>query len=119
MARRKPHFWMLWGQIPGRMADLRRVGSRVLERFYEAAKFYKADVIVRITADCPLADPEIIDSQILEFIRAKDLDYLANALPLTIKTQVRYLINTRHYLHLLDLLFRFGVSFIFYWGPML
>ena len=33
----------------------------VLARYYHCAKFYKADIIVRITADDPLKDPAIID----------------------------------------------------------
>ena len=33
----------------------------VLDRFYQAAIFYKADLIVRITGDCPVIDPNIVD----------------------------------------------------------
>ncbi len=36
----------------------------VLGRYYQCAKKYKANVIVRITADCPLIDPELIDKAI-------------------------------------------------------
>jgi spore coat polysaccharide biosynthesis protein SpsF len=39
----------------------------VLDRFYQAAHAYEADVIVRITADCPLIDPGLIDLTIKAF----------------------------------------------------
>ncbi len=39
----------------------------VLARYYYAAKQYPADAIVRITADCPLIDPHIIDKVISSF----------------------------------------------------
>ena len=40
----------------------------VLKEFYEAAVFFNVDIIVRICADCPLIDPEIIDQCIDEFL---------------------------------------------------
>ncbi len=39
----------------------------VLDRYYKAAIKYKADAILRITADCPLIDPEIVDKIIKTF----------------------------------------------------
>jgi spore coat polysaccharide biosynthesis protein SpsF len=36
----------------------------VLDRYYQAAKTHSADTIVRITADCPLIDPEVIDQTV-------------------------------------------------------
>ena len=56
--------------------------KNVLNRFYESAIFTKADVIVRITGDCPLVDPCLVDECIKEFKRA-DVDYLSNTLPPT------------------------------------
>ena len=49
----------------------------VLSRFYNIAKNEKADLIVRITADCPLLDPAIVDKVISEFISHKP-DYCSN-----------------------------------------
>ena len=45
----------------------------VLDRYYSAAKFYKADAILRITADCPLIDPYTIDELILRY-KSSNLD---------------------------------------------
>lgn len=39
----------------------------VLDRYYRAAIYYKAENIVRITGDCPLIDPQIVDNVIKEF----------------------------------------------------
>ncbi len=56
--------------------------DNVLDRFYQAAINYKADVIVRLTGDCPLADPEIIDRAIALFM-AGQYDYLSNTVERT------------------------------------
>ena len=52
----------------------------VLSRYYDCAITFKADIIVRITADCPLIDPEIIDKSIKTFLNEK-VDYFANTVP--------------------------------------
>lgn len=49
----------------------------VLDRYYNCAKKYDSDIIVRITSDCPLIDPEIIDKCINEF-KKNNLDYFSN-----------------------------------------
>ncbi len=51
----------------------------VLDRYYQTAKKFNADPIVRITADCPLIDPEIIDS-VVRYYLDKEYDYVANTL---------------------------------------
>jgi spore coat polysaccharide biosynthesis protein SpsF len=54
----------------------------VLDRYYRAAKKYQADFIVRITSDCPLIDPEVIDQVVQEFLeRQPEVDYASNTWP--------------------------------------
>ena len=54
----------------------------LVDRFYQAAKVFNADIIVRITADCPLVDPEITDNVINFFLSNRnDYDYVSNARP--------------------------------------
>lgn len=55
----------------------------VLDRYYQAAKQAEADVIVRLTADCPFIDPGMLDDNIRTFLAADPpLDFAANRLPL-------------------------------------
>ncbi len=59
----------------------------VLDRYYQAAKESKADIIVRITADCPVIDPGLIDDCVKKVISDQSsvdsgrFDFAANRLP--------------------------------------
>ncbi|MCJ7518123.1 MAG: glycosyltransferase family protein [Anaerolineaceae bacterium] len=52
----------------------------VLDRYYQAAKAYDAGIVVRLTADCPLIDPALVDETIEQLI-AVGADFAANRLP--------------------------------------
>ena len=47
----------------------------VLNRYYETATYYKSDIIIRVTSDCPLIDVQYIDMMI-EYYLKNNLDYL-------------------------------------------
>jgi len=53
----------------------------VLDRTYQAARLYRAAVIVRITADCPLLDPQLVDECVGAFTAQGAYDFVANRLP--------------------------------------
>jgi spore coat polysaccharide biosynthesis protein SpsF len=61
-----------WPVVRGSATDL-------LDRYMVAAQAHEADVIVRITSDCPLIDPDVIDSTVLAF-EAGDWDYASNSM---------------------------------------
>jgi len=50
----------------------------VLDRYYRAAVQYDADPLLRITADCPLVDPELVD-RLVRMYQQGDWDYVAVA----------------------------------------
>jgi len=52
----------------------------VLDRYYQTARQYQADIVVRVTADCPLIDPGLIDEMIQRFLE-NGVDFAANRLP--------------------------------------
>lgn len=54
--------------------------SDVLARYYQAAREAGADIVVRITGDCPLMDPALVDETVRLF-KAADVDYLSNVAP--------------------------------------
>jgi len=51
----------------------------VLDRYYRAADEFQADIVVRITSDCPLIDPVVIDGVVGEF-NSTVVDYASNTL---------------------------------------
>jgi len=58
--------------------------GNVLERYFQTAQEYYASVIVRITADCPLVDPEVVDKVIQFYLdHATEYDYVSNVLERT------------------------------------
>ena len=56
----------------------------VLGRFYDAAKLFSADPIIRITGDCPLVDSELLDIMIEIFLENKYLKF--SGLNLSVET---------------------------------
>jgi spore coat polysaccharide biosynthesis protein SpsF len=56
----------------------------VLSRYYEAATEFNVDVIVRLTSDCPIIDPNVIDKVVIHYLENKDqYDYVSNILTRT------------------------------------
>ena len=53
--------------------------SDVLDRFYQAVKHEKPDWIVRVTSDCPLIDPILVD-KLINFAHSNNIDYCSNIL---------------------------------------
>jgi len=63
-----------WPYYRGSEAD-------VLDRYYQAAVAHQADVIVRITSDCPMIEPKIVNRVVQEFlVRQPEVDYASNVL---------------------------------------
>lgn len=56
--------------------------ENVLDRYYQSAKKFKADIVVRLTADNPLLDINLMDEMIREFRKSK-IDFLDNNSPST------------------------------------
>jgi spore coat polysaccharide biosynthesis protein SpsF len=52
----------------------------VLDRYFRAAEFMGADVVVRVTSDCPLADPDVC-GRVLRLITEEAADYACNNMP--------------------------------------
>ena len=54
----------------------------VLDRYYQCAKKYNFPIIVRITSDNPLIDPEIVD-EVIELFKISNCDYMSTEYPKT------------------------------------
>ena len=54
--------------------------KNVLKRYYDTAKYFSADIIIRITADCPLIDPELCYKTIKPILN-NYYDYTSNIHP--------------------------------------
>ncbi len=65
------------------VACFRGSSEDVLDRYYRAAQTMASEFIVRITADCPVIDPALVDESIGRF-RAESVDYCATDVPATI-----------------------------------
>ena len=61
----------------------------VLTRYYEAAKAFHADVVVRVTSDCPLFDGKLLDEGLKKFMEG-GYDYVTNVLPPTFPDGLDY-----------------------------
>ncbi len=59
------------------VAAFRGDEADVLGRFHDAAQLHDADPVVRLTADCPMIDPKILDEIIARFEEG-EWDYVSN-----------------------------------------
>ena len=72
-----------WAQRAG-IPCYRGAADDVLARYVAAARTARADVVVRITADCPLIDPEVTDRVVMDLVEhAHECDYASNVLERT------------------------------------
>lgn len=65
--------------VEGGFSSFRGSESDVLDRFYHAVKYEKPYWIVRVTSDCPLIDPILVD-ELISFAHTNNRDYCSNTL---------------------------------------
>lgn len=76
----KPEDKVIYDYAIGRgFNSFRGSESDVLDRFYQAVKNEKPDWIVRVTSDCPLIDPILVD-KLIKFTHNNNRDYCSNTL---------------------------------------
>jgi spore coat polysaccharide biosynthesis protein SpsF len=73
---------VIWAEN-SQLSIFRGSEHNVLDRFYQAASFFCADHIMRITADCPLIDPDLLDDLIV-YYRENTFDYVSNCAHVTL-----------------------------------
>ena len=54
----------------------------VLDRYFSAARHFEAEVVVRVTADCPMLDPGVVD-RVIDRFEGGEWDYVSNVLRYT------------------------------------
>ena len=54
----------------------------VLDRYYLAAKCYSPETVVRVTGDCPIIDPDLVD-EVISLYQGNEVDYVSNTDPPT------------------------------------
>lgn len=59
---------------------IRGSSDDVLDRYWRAARERSAEIVIRVTSDCPLIDPELVDETVRVFL-AKNADYCSNVFP--------------------------------------
>lgn len=58
--------------------------NNVLSRYYEAAKKYGYDIIIRVTSDCPLIDPHLIRNSVEKYLKLNNQNlYMSNGIERT------------------------------------
>lgn len=74
----------------------------VLARFAAAAAMHRADVVVRVTADCPLLDPMVLDACVAALLRDPAISYASNTLVRTYPRGLDVEVLTREALAMAD-----------------
>lgn len=69
-----------WVKTNTQIEVFRGAENNLVSRYYECARVHQADIIVRLTADDPLKDAEIIDEAIELFLNTEGIDYCSNCL---------------------------------------